>query len=339
MAAGILEGNLTAFFADVRALKSALESNFAVWTLASRQIDDGLDSNSIQRFALELERLRPLLPEPAPRGPVTTEVPTETLSLEALRRMDAELCDVEAAITREVDRRWEAPGRARMSTPSSISALAFYAKHSVIMDELYEADEQERLEYGFDEYASEEALPSELKDFVAVNASFLTQVIGRAMVELRPFESAMLASLTSRFQSRFVSLEKAQHDWVGKIWLSPKYAREKKLQVELGWVWNTIDKAYWIVPWIWMRGGRRAEAALMEAYRASGRDSVHTRPSKELTGNWVSGCLRVDPVNVTAHVREDFHLNPDAVRDDVLQSFEWFTEDVALELVKQLKKT
>lgn len=224
-----------------------------------------------------------------------------------------------------------------MNSTSEISALAFYAKHPVIMDALYEADD---LEVSFEEYAREEGLPAELRTFVAENASLLTLVLAQVMQELRPFESMLLRTLSSRFRSKFTQIEKAQHDWAGKIWLSPKYSRPTRVQLELGWFWNTSDHNYWIVPWIWMRGGRRAERIVTEAFRARAGRATNVKPARELDeGNWVSGTVQLDRVNVTSRATADFKLDMKSLQDDVLRSFEWLHEDLAIELVKQARKS
>ena len=218
-------------------------------------------------------------------------------------------------------------------TSNDASALALYARHPLILDALWEAPD---LAGSFDKYASEAALPRELRDFVMGNASFLTTVLAKMDEQVRAFEAGVLEALSERFDAKFARIPTRAKPWKAKLALSLKSTRRKKEVLALGWYWDTWDKKSWIVPWIWLIGSRRAEALIIRAHREAGGRPGDARPGKEVKdADWFSGDVRLSPIEVTCRVK-NFALDLDALGVEILSKFAWLPEDAAVNLIKQV---
>lgn len=199
-------------------------------------------------------------------------------------------------------------------------AFGFYAKHPLIMDELYNLDD-------LDKAKDLEGLPAQLVQIVDSNSELLTSLIKQAVLELEEFETSLNRALESVVKKGAKIRASRPPQWEGKVKVSPLDGRMKRAKpIEIGWEWSTEENEMFIDPWIWMKGGRSAEILLSDTLSTVAA-RLSTRSARDFDkGTWETGSVRLGRINVSERVDGDFGINLDDLHHDALAFYEWINE-------------
>ena len=213
---------------------------------------------------------------------------------------------------------------------NNASALGFYAKHPLIMDELYDLSDDGDLHSSID---AAEGVPHELVAIAKANADILSKLIVRVDEELEPFQT-MYETLRVLVNS---DARKQGWQWDHSVKVNSKDGRMKYSKtIEFGWIWETQNDVMYLYPWAWMSGGRVAERYLFSQIKElAPKIKDRIRSSIEIEDRkWASGLVRLDKINGSQRVGADFSLDIEKLTADVWESFAWINKSALSQLFK-----
>ena len=220
---------------------------------------------------------------------------------------------------------------------NNVSALGFYAKHLLIMDELYWNHDYDTLMESLEKV---EGLPLELIALAKDNVDLISELLVNIDKELELFQS-LYKDLRERIKIGAIIKRGQGFEWDYKVEAKTKDGRMTLAKtLEFGWDWNIQNEVLYLDSWAWISGGRSSEHFLLYKLRKMApKIKNELKAAIEIDDfKWSSGAVRLNRINVSELVNDDFNLDLIQLRDDLWKSFSWINEIKLLELFTHSSK-
>ena len=211
------------------------------------------------------------------------------------------------------------------------TALGFWAKNPLIMDKLYDlGDLEESLKI-------RNGLPLDLVSLIKENKALLDDLIKLAEREEREASKKLDEKLRKILEVAGATIpQKKCGLWNHQIMVKTSDGRQTRARLlQLGWEWRTEaewaslgNQAMYLDTWVWTKGGRESEKMLLNQIKKFNVPALGTMTAaSDISKNsWQSGVVRLNRINVSERVYDDFSLDLDVLFDDVWKSFAWITK-------------
>lgn len=212
------------------------------------------------------------------------------------------------------------------------TALGFWAKNPLIMDKLYELDDWQQVIDG----AS--GLPSELVALAKENKSLLADLIESA----EPAEDDVFRKLYMKLRESLeatgakITKKKQGANWDYKVTVMTHDRRQTRARaLQFGWGWHTEgdraslnNQAMYLDTWVWTKGGKGSEQKLLERFKKFKIQALEAMlAARDIRDfSWIAGTIRLNRINVSERVKDDFSIDLDALVADVWKSFAWINK-------------
>jgi len=183
--------------------------------------------------------------------------------------------------------------------------MLFYLKYAAEMERLYEAEKPKV-----------DGLPN--PDQVLKQIKLVGDTANREVAEFLEFCALGIEAHFHAISDVKRVRNNLEKTWQLDFWVGPKDATDRRIEIGVNIDLNLVA----LIPWIWCRGGRRAEA---EMVRIMGGRIKHCKSL-----GWESGTVGLDEIKIPLPARLEDSVECDPLVAQVRHAFAAFTEqDIA----------
>ncbi|MFM9967472.1 MAG: hypothetical protein ACKVQK_03575 [Burkholderiales bacterium] len=185
------------------------------------------------------------------------------------------------------------------------NCMLFYLKYAAEMERLYEAEKPK-----------DEGLPEPNR--ILEKIKLVGDTASREVAEFLEFCALGIEAHFHAISDVKRVRNNLEKTWGLDFWVGPKDATDRRIEIGV----NIIPNLVAVIPWIWCRGGRRAED---EMVRIMGGRIKHCK----LPG-WESGTVVLDEIKIPLPARLEDSIERESLIAQVQHAFAAFTEqDIA----------
>lgn len=214
---------------------------------------------------------------------------------------------------------------------NSSIAFGFYVRHWEAVDAIWNCEMGSEEE--FDDSAKQNGLTDELLAAVQKNLNASRELVEQLEKDLEQFSKEIDDRIRKKI-GKYTTIISGRPDcWGGRLKFTHKDGRTAKTlhDAELGWSLGTSEGKVYLRPWLWAKGGRATEEAIV-ALLSKWQANPELKTSRQMGEGWShSGTVALGRIGCAEPCyrgkKLSDGLNTELIAEDMLKMFAWISQD------------